>query len=103
MKMKVFRLKGEVINVGDWDYMIRINKETGEETIGNPLPVGVVESEEDVVVNKRGRFAVSDYRKLRKNEYPQIEDQIDAIWKGGDTLEEMRQKVLSVKLRYPKP
>ncbi len=43
-----------------------------------------------------------DYRELRRNEYPALADQLDAIWKGGQAEEEMRQKVLAVKEKYPK-
>lgn len=43
-----------------------------------------------------------DYAELRRREYPAIGDQLDALWKGGETLEVMRQKVLDVKARYPK-
>ncbi len=44
-----------------------------------------------------------DYAVLRRGEYPELRDQLDALWKGGDALEEMRRKVLEVKEKYPKP
>jgi hypothetical protein len=44
-----------------------------------------------------------DYAELRRNDYPDIKDQLDALWKGGEALEAMRQKVLDVKVKYPKP
>lgn len=40
--MKITRLNGQVINIGEWDYVVT---ETGE--ITNPLPVGAVVTEED--------------------------------------------------------
>lgn len=43
-----------------------------------------------------------DYRDLRKADYPPIAEQLDALWKGGDALEEMRVRVLEVKQRFPK-
>lgn len=43
-----------------------------------------------------------DYREQRRNGYPALADQLDAIWKGGQAAEEMRQKVLEVKEKYPK-
>jgi hypothetical protein len=43
------------------------------------------------------------YDQARRREYPDIRDQLDALWKGGDALEEMRRKVLEVKEKYPKP
>jgi len=44
-----------------------------------------------------------DYAVLRRNEYPELRDQLDALWKGGEALEDMRRKVLDVKEKYPKP
>jgi hypothetical protein len=38
----------------------------------------------------------------RRWEYPPIEEQLDAIWKGGEAMEEMRQRVLAVKQKFPK-
>ena len=43
------------------------------------------------------------YRERRAKEYPPIEDQLDAIWKGGQDTEAMRQQILAVKAKYPKP
>ena len=44
-----------------------------------------------------------DYAEIRRKEYPAIGDQLDALWKGGVDLEQMREKVLQVKQKYPKP
>lgn len=44
-----------------------------------------------------------DYQALRRDAYPDIREQLDALWKGGKDAEEMRQKVQAVKARYPKP
>lgn len=44
-----------------------------------------------------------DYRMLRAAAYPPIGDQLDALWKGGAAAEDMLQRVLAVKARYPKP
>lgn len=43
------------------------------------------------------------YVAQRRAAYPAIGDQLDALWKGGDALESMRQKVLAVKTAIPKP
>lgn len=43
-----------------------------------------------------------DYRELRRQHYPPIEDQMDAILKGGKELEDMRKRVQEVKDRFPK-
>ena len=39
----------------------------------------------------------------RRAEYPQIADQLDALWKGGEAFEVMRARVLAVKHKHPKP
>lgn len=46
---------------------------------------------------------VSDYRVRRRAEYPDIAEQLDAQWKGGEHAEEMRDRVMEVKRRFPKP
>ena len=43
------------------------------------------------------------YSKMRQSEYPPIADQLDAIWKGGQAFEDMKEKVLSIKAKYKKP
>jgi hypothetical protein len=45
----------------------------------------------------------TDYRALRLKDYPAISEQLDAVWKGGSDLEKMREQVLAVKAKYPKP
>ncbi len=44
-----------------------------------------------------------DYRKKRRVEYPPIEEQLDAVWKGGADMDAMRARILAIKLKYPKP
>jgi hypothetical protein len=43
-----------------------------------------------------------NYAELRRDEYPDIREQLDALWKGDVALEEMRQRIMDVKARYPK-
>lgn len=45
----------------------------------------------------------SSYTERRRNEYPPLEEQLDAYWKGGEEEAAMRQKILAVKEKYPKP
>lgn len=42
------------------------------------------------------------YHQARRREYPDIRDQLDAIWKGGEAMEAMRQQVMAVKAKHPK-
>jgi uncharacterized coiled-coil DUF342 family protein len=48
-------------------------------------------------------YAAKEYQRQRAPEYPNIKDQLDAIWKGGDAYEEMLARVMEVKAKYPKP
>lgn len=64
--MKVIRdAFGKVINIGDWDYNIHI--EIGPDgfeydAVGNPLPAGAVESDEEVIESPDGGLYVkSEY------------------------------------------
>ena len=43
-----------------------------------------------------------DYAELRRNDYPDVREQLDALWKGGEALDAMRQRILEVKEKYPK-
>lgn len=45
----------------------------------------------------------NDYVAKRVAEYPYIGDQLDALWKGGDDAEQMRQAIVSIKEKHPKP
>ena len=58
----------------------------------------IEEALDDVLVN------VPDpkYRKDRRNEYPPIGDQLDALWKGDTAADAMREVIEAVKTKYPK-
>lgn len=99
----VFRLNGEVINIGEWNYNIVIDKDSGDELTLNPLPDGAASSEEEVIEVDGGLFAASDYSALRATMYPGIKEQLDAFWKGGEDAEAMRIKIMKVKSDMPKP
>jgi hypothetical protein len=45
-----------------------------------------------------------DYYAARRAEYPNITDQLDAIWKGPESAayQEMVNKILEIKSKYPK-
>lgn len=44
----------------------------------------------------------SDYAERRRQEYPPLEDQLDAIFKGGKDFEEMKARIVAVKDKFPK-
>lgn len=44
-----------------------------------------------------------EYDQRRKEEYPSLEDQLDALWKGGKDADAMRKKIMDIKAQFPKP
>lgn len=72
-------------------------------TIEDPLTgeITIVDIQKDEIV----RPTVPDYYALRRNEYPMITTQLDAIWKGpGSTdYEALQNEILQVKQKYPNP
>ncbi|MBY8106376.1 hypothetical protein KW456_04515 [Vibrio fluvialis] len=55
MIKKVYRLNGEAINIGDWDYQFDANG-----IAENPLPDGVSTSDEECVIGWDGGLYVAD-------------------------------------------
>jgi hypothetical protein len=64
------------------------------ESIESPI------SKEEIV-----KPSIPDYYALRRNEYPSLGDQLDAVWKGLDSQSfiDMQAKISAVKVKYPKP
>jgi hypothetical protein len=49
-------------------------------------------------------FIDSDlYATQRREAYPSIGDQLDALWKGGADAQAMSDQIKAVKAKYPKP
>jgi len=72
-------------------------------TIDDPMTGESVEvpvAKEEIV-----KPSVPDYYALRRNEYPSLGDQLDAVWKGSDSqaFSDMQAKIAAVKAKYPKP
>lgn len=74
-----------------------------------PIPFNPITGESTVVVDIAKEEVVKpdypDYYALRRDEYPPIGDQLDAISKGIDSPEyqEILIKIQAVKDKYPKP
>jgi len=47
-------------------------------------------------------FCKTEYQRLRESKYPKIWDQLDAIWKWWQDMEDMKARVMEVKQKYPK-
>jgi hypothetical protein len=82
----------------DW---VALNPKT--RTIDDPMTGQSVEvpiAKEEIV-----KPSIPDYYALRREEYPTLGDQLDAVWKGLDSqaFSDMQAKIASVKAKYPKP
>lgn len=51
---------------------------------------------------KQRVFPEPTYKEKRRAEYPPIEDQLDALWKGGAEAATMKDDIMAVKAKYPK-
>lgn len=64
------------------------------------LDMGLVAPE--IAALEAAEYKVS-YRGLRAVAYPPIGDQLDALWKGGQEMAEIKAAIDKVKADYPKP
>lgn len=46
---------------------------------------------------------IPDYYAKRRDAYPALGEQLDALWKGGQEAADMLTKIQAVKAKYPKP
>lgn len=120
----VITLDGKIINVGPWDYKVSQEAVATKpfpggplpapddwdygieyiEVVGNPLPEGAIEEDIEIVADALGRIRRhDDYYKLRRAEYPDIRDQLDALFKAGAFPPDMAEQIQAVKDKYPKP
>lgn len=56
--------------------------------------------EEKLINSQKNRLV--DYKELRQNEYPNVADQLDALYHAGIFPKEMEEKIRQVKEKYPK-
>lgn len=68
-----------------------------------PLPRPSKATLDTELARLQAEYDALEYQRLREPEYPPIKDQLDALWKGGTALEDMKAQVLAVKAKYPKP
>lgn len=55
------------------------------------------------IVEIQAEEAANAYKALRKSNYPDIGDQLDALWKGGQAAQDMLAQINAVKAQFPKP
>ena len=44
----------------------------------------------------------ANYSIKRREAYPSIADQLDALWKGGEAAEQMKLNIQAIKIAIPK-
>ena len=82
----------------EYDALYAYTHSDGVATKGNLLPV-----DEDEEKRKDDEWKAIKYRDERKNEYPNIGDQLDDLYKKGAFSTEMASKIKAVKDAHPKP
>lgn len=110
MKKAIAQLRTPMIDRGDKG-AVKVTYQ-GEKTVHKNL----TKSERDALAATQDAFVnhVPDYRELRRAEYPEIGEQLDALWKLANSLrfagqdlpqdaDDMLGQVLAVKKKYPKP
>jgi hypothetical protein len=71
-------------------------------TVPDPISGESIESpisKEEIV-----KPSIPDYYSLRRNEYPSLGDQLDAMWKGleSQSFIDMQARIAYIKAKYPK-
>ena len=83
---------------GEYDYLYAYTNLNVVAIKGDLLPV-----DEDEEKRKEDEWKAIQYRNERKNEYPNIGDQLDDLYKKGAFSTEMAAKIKAVKDAHPKP
>lgn len=92
---------GEIIG---WKH----NHQSGMSTVDGVITEfpGGIPSDEDIATWKKeydAHISATAYIGKRVDAYPNIGDQLDALWKGGDDADAMKILVNKVKSDFPKP
>ncbi len=96
-------IKQSVIAEVESKELVWSNLEPKTKTRVDPLTGEEIQT--DILKEEIVRPSVPDYYAMRRNEYPSIGDQLDALWKGSDSqaFAEMISRIAEVKSKYPKP
>lgn len=71
-------------------------------TVLDPISGESIES--PIVKEEIVKPSIPDYYALRRNEYPSLGDQLDAMWKGleSQSFIDMQARIAYIKAKYPK-
>ena len=78
------------------------NKAKGEDTLSDADKKTLTYNKSQADSDDAAIVAVA-YKQARRTAYPEIGDQLDALWKGGDAQAAMKVIVNKVKSDNPKP
>ena len=67
----------------------------------NEHPIPTHEEVQTEIIKLEQEWVKNEYQRLRKPEYPSIEDQLDLLYHGG--LDSWKEEINKVKEKYPKP
>ena len=86
----------------------KFDHQDGMQTIDGKItkfPGGIPSDEDQAkwVKEYEDHLAATEYQDVRRAAYPEIGDQLDALWKGGDAQAAMKVIVDKVKSDNPKP
>jgi hypothetical protein len=70
--------------------------------IGNKTRITQEEADKIKADKAAAAYAALSYAEKRRQEYPPIGDQLDALWKGGVQAEAMKATIQAIKAKYPK-
>jgi hypothetical protein len=100
---KAVFVDGVLQHFGEWEER-KEKDENGNDVILNPFPEGGVYVDVETCIDADGGLRLaSDYKELRRVEYPPIREQLDALYHAGAFSEEMMETLRAVKEKYPKP
>jgi hypothetical protein len=96
-------IQQNILNDIDSKELIWTNLNPKTKTVLDPISnteITIDISKEEIV-----KPDIPDYYSLRKNEYPSLGDQLDAMWKGVGSAAfiSMQEKIAEIKAKYPKP
>lgn len=93
--MKLFKDENDVIYAYELDG-------SQDHLIGGKTSITQEEANQLRSQKEQDRYNALTYAEKRRQEYPSIGDQLDALWKGGEEAAAIKVKINAIKAKYPK-
>ena len=74
-----------------------------DDLIGDKIGITQAEADAIIAAQHAQQFDTLGYREKRRQEYPTIGEQLDALYHAGVFPTDMAERIRAVKLKYPKP